>query len=65
MDSLTIVIVSFFSKHHVLRICKQLKNYKIIIIENSNDRSLLKILKKKKNIKIFFPKKKSWLRKRK
>lgn len=57
MDSLTIVIVSFFSKHHVLRICKQLKNYKIIIIENSNDRSLLKILKKKKNIKIFFPKK--------
>lgn len=56
MDNITIVLVSFFSKHHIIRLCKKLHKYKVIIVENSNDLSLKKILKKK-NIKIFFPSK--------
>jgi N-acetylglucosaminyl-diphospho-decaprenol L-rhamnosyltransferase len=57
IHKITIILVSFFSRHHVLRICKYLNNYKIIIIENSRDKIILKKLKRNKNVKIYFPKK--------
>ena len=55
---LTIIIPSYRSKNLILSHLKKLSNkYKIIIVENSYDRSLKKIIKKKyKNVDIFLKK---------
>lgn len=54
---ITIVLVSFFSFSHLKRIANELKNHKIIIVENSRDIRVIKYFKNKKNINIIFPKK--------
>ena len=52
----TIILVSFKSKEKVFKLVSKLKkNIKIIIIENSNDKSLEKKLNKLKNISFFYP----------
>ena len=53
---LTIVFNSYFSGKNLYRILKDLKKYKIIIIENSLDKKLKKDLEKKyKNVKVVLP----------
>ena len=53
---LTIVFNSYFSSKNLYRILKDLKKYKIIIIENSLDKKLKKDLEKKyKNVKVVLP----------
>jgi GT2 family glycosyltransferase len=54
---LTIILVSYFSFNHLKRVTKQLKKYKFIIIENSQEKLVKNYFKKKKNIKVIFPKK--------
>jgi GT2 family glycosyltransferase len=54
---LTIILVSYFSFNHLKRVTKQLKKYKFIIIENSQEKLVKDYFKKKKNIKVIFPKK--------
>ena len=52
----TIILVSFKSKEKVFKLVSKLKkNIKIIIIENSNDKSLEKKLNKLKNISFYYP----------
>lgn len=55
---LTIVFVSYYSKHNIIKYLKQFNDrFKVIIIDNCNDFSLKKNLKKFKNVSIFFNKK--------
>jgi GT2 family glycosyltransferase len=55
---ITIVFVSYYSKKNILKYLNQFKdNFKVIIIENSNDLSLKKNLKKFKNVSIYYNKK--------
>ena len=56
-NSVTLVFVTYYSHKHVYRLCKSLSSkFKIIIIENSLDKSLkIKIEKKYKNVKIIIP----------
>ena len=55
---ITIVFVSYYSKKNILKYLNQFKdNFKVIIIENSNDSSLKKNLKKFKNVSIHYNKK--------
>jgi len=55
---LTIVIISYKSKKLILFHLKKLnKNFKIIIVENSNDKSLKEIINKKyKNVEVYLKK---------
>tara|TARA_B110000971_G_C20035066_1_gene513709 strand:- start:18 stop:890 length:873 start_codon:yes stop_codon:yes gene_type:complete len=56
--SLTIVFNSFFSEKHLNRVLKNLKKYRVIIIENSQDIVLkLKLEKKYKNVNVIIPNK--------
>ena len=53
----TIICVSYRSNEKVKKLIKNLgTKFNIVIVENSNNRSLAKKFKKKKNIKFFFPK---------
>ena len=55
---ITIVFVSYYSKKNILKYLNQFKdNFKVIVIENSNDSSLKKNLKKFKNVSIHYNKK--------
>lgn len=52
---ITIIFVSFFSKKKVIKYLNQFNNkFRVIIIENSNDKSLLKETKKYSNVEILF-----------
>ena len=52
---ITIVFVSYYSKKNILKYLNQFKdNFKVIVIENSNDLSLKKNLKKFKNVSIHY-----------
>ena len=54
---LTIVFNSYFSKESLKKVLKNLNNYRIIIIENSLDKSLkLELEKKYKNVRVVIPK---------
>ena len=54
---LTIVFNSYFSKHSLEKVLKNLRKYKIIVIENSLDVNLkLKLEKKYKNVRVVIPK---------
>ena len=56
-SDLSIVLVSFKSKEKVTKIITKLKkNYKIIVVENSNDKSLGKKFYKSKNVCFYYPK---------
>ena len=56
-SDLSIVLVSFKSKEKVTKIITKLKkNYKIIVVENSNDKSLEKKFCKSKNVCFYYPK---------
>lgn len=54
---LSIILVSYYSYNHLRRIYNELKDFKIIVIENSKDLRVKKFFKKKKNISVLFPKK--------
>ena len=56
--NLTIIFVSYFSDVKVKKIIKKLdSNFKIIVVENSNNRELEKnVVKFNKNVKFYFPK---------
>lgn len=57
LSQLTIVLVSYKSKEKIVKLISLLKNkIKIIVVENSNDRSIYRELKNKKNIKFVYPK---------
>ncbi|MDB3873591.1 glycosyltransferase [Pelagibacteraceae bacterium] len=57
IKELSIILVSYYSYDHLKRIYNNLKNFKIIVIENSNDLKVKKFFEKKKNITVFFPNK--------
>ena len=56
-SKITILLVSFYSLDHLKRITKELRNNKIIIIDNSREKKVEEYFKSKKNIKVIFPKK--------
>jgi len=56
-NSLTIIFNAYFSKKNLYRVLKNLKKYKVIVIENSLDTELkIKLEKKYKNVKVVIPK---------
>lgn len=57
IKKLSIILVSYYSYKHLKRIYNNLKNFKIIIVENSHDLKVENFFKKKKNISVFFPNK--------
>ena len=55
-SDLTIILVSFKSKEKIVKLLTKLnKNHKIIVVENSNDKSLEKKFFKSKNISFYYP----------
>ena len=55
-SDLSIILVSFKSKEKIVRLLTKLnKNHKIIVVENSNDKSLGKKFFKSKNISFYYP----------
>ena len=55
-SDLSIILVSFKSKEKVTKILTKLKKQcKIIVVENSNDKSLEKKFYKSKNISFYYP----------
>tara|TARA_Y100001970_G_scaffold264343_1_gene350839 strand:- start:115 stop:963 length:849 start_codon:yes stop_codon:yes gene_type:complete len=56
INNFTIVLVSYRSKHKIFKLVSKLsKNFKIIIVENSNDKSIEKKFTKFKNILFYYP----------
>jgi len=52
---ITIIFVSFYSKKKVIKYLKQFNNeFRVIIIENSNDKSLKNLINKYSNVEIIF-----------
>ena len=53
IKELSIILVSYYSYDHLKRIYNNLKNFKIIVIENSNDLKVKKFFEKKKILQFF------------
>lgn len=65
-NQMTIIMVSYNSSEKIMRILNNInKKFKVIVIENSQDKKLKKkILKLRPNTKVYLPKKKQrfWCR---